>query len=565
MAVLALILSACGMRTTEQGATGALQGTNAQSGGNLPDISGDETAVDGLVGTDAGGTEAEAGSSPGAGPSNAGVSAGSGVGTRAATGAASAKAAPATGTRAQSGSSPAAVQSPSKTQAAAPGQPSPAPGQPAPGGSSGGGGGKAELPGSINSPGPDSQGITDDKIRIGVVAPISGAAGFLGQSAVDGITAFANMINEQGGVNGRMYQLVIADSQFDQAVEATVTKRLVEKANVFALMSVVGDSSAAYVTSVGIPNVTLGVMPPAYSSKYPTTFPLTMQIVDFVAGMAHQLKNVLKIPIKSTAILYGNQNFAWAKWAKYAKLAWESLGVEVKSMDQFDISDGDCTSIVLKMKSLNIDFWQVAQSVGWPLCQQAMARQNYTPPLGRGGPFTATYNYVSQAGLAMHEVYGMNYGIQIGKNTCEPYTYEPGISKAPQCENYINSMKKYATDASVESLEDVWAQLFWTGGKLIDDALRHQTGALTWDGMIKWIGGQKHWLSGLAPPIDFTPTCKKGSSWWIFQWLSDGEKLVQSDWQPFGGSIQVPTDMKNKIFPGAGDCFVTALTDAEIN
>jgi hypothetical protein len=305
-------------------------------------------------------------------------------------------------------------------------------------------------------------------------------------------------------------------------------------------------------------------MPPAYSSNYPTTFPLTMQIVDMVAGMAHQLKNVLNIPIKSTAILYGNQNFAWARWAKYAKLAWEALGVEVKSMDQFDISDGDCTSIVLKMKSLNIDFWQVAQSVGWPLCQQAMARQNYTPPLGRGGPFTATYNYVSQAGLAMHEVYGMNYGIQIGKNTCEPYTYEPGINKAPQCENYINSMKKYATDASIESLEDVWAQLFWTGGKLIDDALRHQTGALNWDGMIKWIGGQKQWLSGMSPPIDFTPTCKKGSDWWIFQWLSDGKKLIQSDWQKYGGSIKVPTEMKNKIFPGAGDCYVTALTDAEI-
>jgi hypothetical protein len=289
-----------------------------------------------------------------------------------------------------------------------------------------------------------------------------------------------------------------------------------------------------------------------------------MPIVDFVTGMAYQLHDVLKIPIKSTAILYGNQNFAWAKWAKYAKKAWEYFGVDVKSMDQFDISNGDCTSIVLKMKSLNIDFWQVAQSVGWPLCQQAMARQNYTPPLGRGGPFTATSNYVSQAGLAMDGVYGENYGIQIGQNTCEPYTYEPGIDKAPECQNYINSMKQYATDASIESLEDVWAQLFWTGGKLIDDAVRHQSGALNWSGINQWISGQEHWLSGLAPPIRFTPKCKTGSSWWIFQWKSDGKKLVQTDWHQYGGSIKVPLALKNYVFPGAGDCYATAMADAEL-
>jgi branched-chain amino acid transport system substrate-binding protein len=372
------------------------------------------------------------------------------------------------------------------------------------------------------------------------------------------------MRNAQGGVNGRRYQLVIGDSQFDQAVEAAVTKRLVEKEKVFILMSVAGDSTAPYVTSVGIPMITIGVTPPTYSSKYPTTYPLVQQVVDFVAAMAYQLHDVMKLPVKTTAILYGNQNFAWAKWAKYSKRAWEYFGVDVKSMDQFDISNGDCTSIVLKMKSLNIDFWQVAQSVGWPLCQQAMARQQYTPPLGRGGPFTGTYNYVAQAGLAMDGVYSQTYGIEVRRDTCEPYFYEPGVTKAPECQNYLNSMKQYATDASIDSLEDVWAQLYWSGGKLIDDALRHQSGALTWAGMNQWIGHQDHWLSGLGAPINFTPKCKTGARYWMYQWKAEGGHLVHAPWRDSGGEIKIPVELKNHIFPGAGDCYVTAMADAEL-
>ena len=46
-------------------------------------------------------------------------------------------------------------------------------------------------------------------------------------------------------------------------------------------------------------------------------------------------------------------------------------------------------------------------------------------------------------------------GVEVRRDTCEPYFYEPGVTKAPECQNYLNSMKQYATDASIDSLEDV--------------------------------------------------------------------------------------------------------------
>ncbi len=559
--VLTMLLTACGMRVDEEVSTGNLGQPSAENSQAAPeaDSSAEGTAPEATEST---GAAAPTGQGTPSSPQGA-----TGSAPKAATGGPSARTgSAATGSAAPARSKAAQGQAPAASGGGSGGADAPA-GKSSAGAApekSGAGSKGGALPGSVNAPGPDSQGVSGDRIRVGVVAPISGAAGFLGQSAVDGITAFTSMRNAQGGVTGRRYQLVIGDSQFDQAVDAAVTKRLVEREKVCSLLSVAGDSTAPYVTSVGIPMVTIGVTPPTYSSKYPTTYPLVQQVVDFVAAMAYQLHEVLKVPVKSTAILYGNQNFAWAKWAKYAKKAWEYFGVQVKSMDQFDISNGDCTSIVLKMKNLNIDFWQVAQSVGWPLCQQAMARQQYTPPLGRGGPFTGTYNYVSQAGLAMDGVYSQTYGIEVNRDMCEPYFYEPGVTKAPECQNYLNSMKQYATDASVDSLEDVWAQLYWSGGKLIDDALRHQSGALTWAGMNQWIGGQTRWLSGLGAPINFTPKCKTGARYWMYQWKSDGKKLVHAPWRDYGGEIKIPVELKNHVFPGAGDCYVTAMADAEL-
>jgi ABC-type branched-subunit amino acid transport system substrate-binding protein len=560
--VLLMLLSGCGMRV-QQAATNSGQQPNTAITNQAPQGG---SAGEPAPAQSGAAQSRSAASTPGGGPAASSAGAGSNPSPAGSTagGSASAKAAtrgPAAATAERSKAAQGASTGSANANGTSAGGGSSAGPSGAKSGSSSGG---QALPGSVNAPGPDSQGISSDRVRVGVVAPISGAAGFLGQSAVDGITAYTSMRNAQGGVNGRKYQLVIGDSQFDQAVEAAVTKRMVEREKVFILLSVAGDSIAPYVTSVGIPAIVIGVTPPTYSSKYPTVYPLVQQVVDFVAAMAYQLRDVLKLPIKTTAILYGNQNFAWAKWAKYAKKAWEYFGVEVKSMDQFDISNGDCTSIVLKMKNLNIDFWQVAQSVGWPLCQQAMARQHYTPPLGRGGPFTGTYNYVSQAGLAMDGVYSQTYGVEVRRDTCDPYFYEPGVTKAPECQNYLNSMKQYATDASIDSLEDVWAQLYWTGGKLVDDAMRHQSGALTWAGINQWIGHQTAWLSGLAAPINFTPTCKTGGRYWMYQWKVENGHLVHAPWRDYGGEIKIPVALKNHVFPGAGDCYVTAMADAEL-
>jgi ABC-type branched-subunit amino acid transport system substrate-binding protein len=411
--------------------------------------------------------------------------------------------------------------------------------------------------------GPDSQGVSASEIKIGVLAPLSGAAGFLGEVEAAAVRAYYESVNAQGGVHGRKYRLVVLDTQFEPTVEATATRRLVDQDKVFALLSILADSSAPYITSKGIPAVTMGATPVSFSSRYPTVYP-TVNIVDLVAQHAYQLTQVLKKPIKSVALLYDTQNLPIGPWAKYMAKAWEIWGVDVKSMDPFNLSNTDCTQLVVKMKQLAIDFWSHAQSLGWPICEQAMARQQWYPPQGRGGVFTPDAYFVAQTGPSGNGVIANNMGPQISRNFGEPWPYGNN-GKNPYTDAFVQSMKRFSPrNSDTRSLESAWAQLFWTQAKLVDDALRAQAGALTWKGVNQWIQGQKAWAGGLLSPVSFVPNCKKAVSGSLFEWKYTGQQFEQSDWQPWGGMIQLPAAAKEKIFPGAGECYETAMADAEL-
>ena|GEM_PF-3190045 len=423
----------------------------------------------------------------------------------------------------------------------------------------------ASLPDSVKISGPSSQGVSDSEIKVGVLAPLSGVAGFLGENELDAVKAYLSDVNARGGVRGRKYRIISADTRFEPATEATAARRLVEEEQVFFLVSTFSDSIGPYVTSKGIPNMTFGIVPPAFSSKYPTTYPIGLNTVDSINQMAYLQTQVLKQPIKTTAIVYETSNIPWGQWPDYAVKAWTQWGVDVKSVDRFNVSDGDCTSLVLKVRNLNIDYWQLANSLGWPLCQQAMARQNWAPKFGRGGPYTADEHFVGQAGQASDGVYALTNGVQIAQNKGTPFPYDPS-GVAPEVDHFVETMKKYSPKSSdMGSLENIWSQDFWSQGKLINESIRRQSDAITWKGVNQWIQSQTAWNGGLVAPSSFKPTCKTGSSpVWMFQWKWDGQKLVQSDWKPYGGPQPMPTKAKDAVVPGAGDCYMTAMADAKL-
>jgi branched-chain amino acid transport system substrate-binding protein len=86
-------------------------------------------------------------------------------------------------------------------------------------------------------------GVSDTEILIGSCSALEGPSHFLGTETVTGAKAYFNLINEEGGVNGRKLKLISADDSYDPAKTQSCFDHLMNE-KVFALGFFVGTPTA---------------------------------------------------------------------------------------------------------------------------------------------------------------------------------------------------------------------------------------------------------------------------------------------------------------------------------
>jgi branched-chain amino acid transport system substrate-binding protein len=107
----------------------------------------------------------------------------------------------------------------------------------------------------------EMRGVTSTEIRIGQTMPYSGpvsAFGALGKSEV----AYFNMVNDRGGINGRMVKLISLDDGYAPPKTVEQTRRLVESDEVALIFSSIGTAHntaiAKYLQAKNIPQLFVG-------------------------------------------------------------------------------------------------------------------------------------------------------------------------------------------------------------------------------------------------------------------------------------------------------------------
>lgn len=80
----------------------------------------------------------------------------------------------------------------------------------------------------------DTTGVTDDTIRIGVPGPLTGPNSSFG-AAIYGVQAYYDYINQQGGVHGRKFEVILGDTACNEAKGIAVAKRLISQDEVFLI------------------------------------------------------------------------------------------------------------------------------------------------------------------------------------------------------------------------------------------------------------------------------------------------------------------------------------------
>jgi ABC-type branched-subunit amino acid transport system substrate-binding protein len=90
-----------------------------------------------------------------------------------------------------------------------------------------------------------AQGVTADKILLGQAAVFSGPAAQLGIQMRNGIKAYFDYVNDNGGVHGRKLELVAEDDFYESSRAPAASKKLIEEHKVFALLGYVGTPTGA--------------------------------------------------------------------------------------------------------------------------------------------------------------------------------------------------------------------------------------------------------------------------------------------------------------------------------
>jgi branched-chain amino acid transport system substrate-binding protein len=104
-------------------------------------------------------------------------------------------------------------------------------------------------------------GITDTEIKIGQNAPFSGPASVYGQIST-AETAYFKMINDQGGINGRMINHIALDDGYSPPKAVEVVRRLIEEEQVAIMFQTIGTASNTairkYINQKKVPDIWLG-------------------------------------------------------------------------------------------------------------------------------------------------------------------------------------------------------------------------------------------------------------------------------------------------------------------
>jgi branched-chain amino acid transport system substrate-binding protein len=111
--------------------------------------------------------------------------------------------------------------------------------------------------------GGDTTGVTDTTIRIGVHAPVTGAAAIPQASFERAVGVYFDSVNRNGGIHGRKVEVLFEDDGFDPNRARTECKKLAEQEKVFLLIGGAGadqiDACARYASAIGVPYLSAGV------------------------------------------------------------------------------------------------------------------------------------------------------------------------------------------------------------------------------------------------------------------------------------------------------------------
>jgi branched-chain amino acid transport system substrate-binding protein len=352
--------------------------------------------------------------------------------------------------------------------------------------SSGGGGGGGPTGGPT---GGNTTGVSGSTIKIGIHAPITGAAPVPQSSFNSGKDLYWRYLKRIGkSIAGRDVEVVFRDDQYNPSHAVAVCKEMVQKEHVFALVGIAGtdqiQACARYAASAGVPYLSAGVTQNGLTGLR-NYFAMWMSYVQQGPLLADELVSTLGAKQKKNGMVwFQTPNFVDAHNSFISAMRSRRARVQYDRTVSKTASTADAQAVATQLKQLGIKNVYVLTSPKFFLeLASAAATQNYRPQwVGLG--ITMGINTVARVGCRNNAIQGARF--------FSPY---PGIADA---DRFDPAFHKAGGQDDIE-----WG--LWGASKVIGRMLVAAGHNLTRERFV-YFAERVGASTGVFPPVHFSPS-----------------------------------------------------------
>jgi len=351
-----------------------------------------------------------------------------------------------------------------------------------------------------------SPGASDTEIKLGQSTPLSGPASAFGAGAGRAVVGYFEMLNEQGGINGRKISFTQLDNAYSAPKAVEQSRKLVDDVGILAEVGTIGTvpnvAIQKYLNSKQVPQLFITAGGRRFND--PKTFPWTVPLYpDFETEGRVVAKYILKTkPDAKIGVLYQNDDYG----RDYLKGLRAGLGEKaslIVAEASYELADPTIDSQIVQLKTAGIDTL-IEQSSSKAAAQsiRKVHELDWNPLHIIGGSTASVETILKPAGLDASK--GL-VTTQFLKQPGDPAWVDDEEVKA-----YKEFLKKYAPSANPDdysvlvaymNVHAVTLALRKCGDQLTRDNLIHQATSLHGERLPMMLPG----ISISTKPDDYTP------------------------------------------------------------
>lgn len=285
-------------------------------------------------------------------------------------------------------------------------------------------------------------GVTDTEIKLGQTVPYSGPASAFG-SYGRAMAGYFQMINENGGVNGRKLVLLSLDNAYSPPKAIEQTRKLVEDDGVLADVGTVGTvpniAIQKYLNQNKVPHLDISAGGRRFND--PKNFPWSVPLYPAfeLEGQTFGAYILKALPDAKIAVIYQNDDYG-RDFLTGLKTALGSAASKIVAEASYELADPTINSQIVKLKSSGADvlfYFSTPKFTAQGL--RKVSELGWKPTQFLASPTASINGVIKPAGFENAQgILTTQFAKQAG---------DPAWADDPEVKEYVAFMQKYdATD-----------------------------------------------------------------------------------------------------------------------